>query len=220
MINDVRLQEGFHMWQFANRNNRLTRHMVWIGCLHHKASKNGVDDGCCSCFFTQGNLEWSKSLRNFPKVSLDTISKWLETGGKKNAGEKSYKFFREGYVYDVYTSTSAVGESLVKARCYRSLCKKEEPHYLVVKMNQSALWANSWIEKKRLEVNVGEKWNLLSFVVNIRKSRQYCLNENINDSLFIKWDKRERVSSDITKPSLPPSFWLYPCVLVHKGTKH
>ena len=42
------------------------------------------------------------------------------------------------------------------------------------------------VQKKRLEVNVGEKRNLLSFVVNIRKSRQYCLNENINDSLFIK----------------------------------
>ena len=67
-------------------------------------------------------------------MSLDTIWKWLETGGKKNAGEKSYKFFREGYVYDVYTSTSAAGESLVKARCYRSLRKNEEPHYLVVKM--------------------------------------------------------------------------------------
>ncbi|CAH3033748.1 unnamed protein product, partial [Pocillopora meandrina] len=75
-----------------------------------------------------------KSLRNFPKVSLDTISKWLETGGKKNVGEKSYKFFREGYVYDVYTSISAAGESLVKARCYRSLRKNKEPHYLVVKM--------------------------------------------------------------------------------------
>ena len=64
------------------------------------------------------------------------------------------------------------------------------------------------VQKKRLEVNVGEKWNLLSFVVNIRKSRQYCLNENINDSLFIKWDKRERVLSDIIKPRLPPSFWI------------
>ena len=79
-------------------------------------------------------MEWSKSLRNFPKVSLDTISKCLETGGKKNAGEKSYKFFREGYVYDVYTSTSAAGESLVKVRCHRSLRKNEEPHYVVVKM--------------------------------------------------------------------------------------
>ena len=37
------------------------------------------------------------------------------------------------------------------------------------------------VQKKRLEVNVGEKWNLLSIIVKIRKSRQYCLNENIND---------------------------------------
>ena len=66
------------------------------------------------------------------------------------------------------------------------------------------------VQKKRLEVNVGEKWNLLSIFVNIRKSRQYCLNENISDhdSLFVKWDKRERVLSDITKPKLPPSFWI------------
>ena len=49
------------------------------------------------------------------------------------------------------------------------------------------------VQKKRLEVNVGKKWNSLSIIVNIRKSRQYCLNENINDSLFNKWDKRERV---------------------------
>ena len=37
------------------------------------------------------------------------------------------------------------------------------------------------VQKKRLEVNVGEKWDLLSIIVNIRKSRQYFLNENIND---------------------------------------
>ena len=55
------------------------------------------------------------------------------------------------------------------------------------------------VQKKRLEVNVREKWNLLSIIVNIRKSRQYFLNENINDSLFIKWDKREGVLSDKPK---------------------
>ena len=65
------------------------------------------------------------------------------------------------------------------------------------------------VQKKRLEVNVGEKWNLLSIIVNIGKSRQYCLNENINDSLFIKWDKWEQVLSDITKPRLPPLFWIF-----------
>ena len=50
--------------------------------------------------------------------------------------------------------------------------------------------------------------NLLSIVVNNGKSKQYCLDENINYSLSIKWDKRERVLSDIPKPRLPPSFWI------------
>ena len=81
---------------------------------------------------TQGVTEWSKSLRELPKVSLDTISKWLDRGGKKNAGEKSYKFFREGYVYDVYTAARDP-HSFVKARCYRSLRKNEEPHYLIIR---------------------------------------------------------------------------------------
>ena len=46
-----------------------------------------------------------------------------------------------------------------------------------------------FFRKELRQVNVGEKLNLLSIIVNIGKSRQYCLNENINDSLFIKWDK-------------------------------
>ena len=65
-----------------------------------------------------------------------------------------------------------------------------------------------FFRKELRQVNVGEKLNLLSIIVNIGKSRQYCLNENINDSLFIKWDKRERVLSDITKLRVPPSFWI------------
>ena len=99
--------------------------------------KNHVD--CCACFFARTQFQWSKSLRETPKVNIDTISKWLESGGKKNAGEKSYKFFRERYVYDVYTATTTRNsadayEAFVKSRCYRSLKKSEEPHYLVVKL--------------------------------------------------------------------------------------
>ena len=45
---------------------------------------------------------------------------------EKNAGEKSYKFFREGYVYDVYVCQQ-LEDFHVKARCYRSLRKSEEP---------------------------------------------------------------------------------------------
>ena len=50
---------------------------------------------------------------------------------EKNAGEKSYKFFREGYVYDVY-ACQQLEDFHVKARCYRFLRKSEEPHFLAV----------------------------------------------------------------------------------------
>ena len=49
----------------------------------------------------------------------------------KNAGEKSYKFFWEGYVYDVY-ACQQLEDFHVKARCYRFLRKSEEPHFLAV----------------------------------------------------------------------------------------
>ena len=45
---------------------------------------------------------------------------------ENNAGEKTYKFFREGYVYDVY-ACQQVEDFHVKARCY-----SEQPHFLAV----------------------------------------------------------------------------------------
>ena len=89
---------------------------------------------CCSCFYYE-TRNWSKTLTNFPKISLLTCSDWLSQGGKKNAGEKSYKFFREGYVYDIYTCEGS-GVFYVKARCYRSLRKSKDPHYLVLMLKE------------------------------------------------------------------------------------
>ena len=40
------------------------------------------------------------------------------------------------------------------------------------------------VQKKKLAVNVGEKWNLLSHFINIENARQCCIYENINHSLF------------------------------------
>ena len=48
---------------------------------------------------------------------------------------------------------------------------------------------------------MGEKFNLLSCTVNIEKSKQYCINENINPFLFIECDKlriRKRPLTDIS----------------------
>ena len=90
---------------------------------------------CCSCFYYE-TRNWSKTLTNFPKISLLTCSDWLSQGGKKNAGEKSYKFFREGYVYNIYSTREGSGVFYVKARCYRSLRKSEDPHYLVLMLKE------------------------------------------------------------------------------------
>ena len=73
----------------------------------------------CSVLFVfyYETRNWSKTLTNFLKISLLTCSDWLSQGGKKNAGEKSYKFFCEGYVYDIYMCEGS-GVFCVKARCY------------------------------------------------------------------------------------------------------
>ena len=92
--------------------------------------------GCCCCLFRNETIGWSKYLRTFPNMSPVTCSEWLNCGGKKNASVKSYKFFREGYIHDIYTRE--VSEHFyAKARCYRSLKKSEELHFLVVILKKS-----------------------------------------------------------------------------------
>ena len=41
-------------------------------------------------------------MRSSPKFSPITWVNWLEKGGKKNVGDKSWKFFKEGYIHDIY----------------------------------------------------------------------------------------------------------------------
>ena len=41
---------------------------------------------------------WLKSLEKVPKVSSITIAKHLTDCGKKEVGEKGYKFFTEHYI--------------------------------------------------------------------------------------------------------------------------
>lgn len=91
---------------------------------------------CCFCDTKQVD-NWSKSLRNVPKVKPVTWAEWLEKGGKKNTGDKSYKFFRESYVHDIYIGYKEPCDNdskkfVMKARCYRSLKKNEQPHFLQI----------------------------------------------------------------------------------------
>ena len=50
-------------------------------------------------------------------------------------GEKSYKFFRERIVYDIYTCEVS-GDFYEKARCHRSLRKSEDLHYLAINLKE------------------------------------------------------------------------------------
>ena len=91
---------------------------------------------CCCCFFAKQKISWSKLLRGFPQISPSTCSDWLNHGGKGNAGEKSYKFFQEGYVYDIYACEESE-DFHIKARCYRLLRKSEDPHYLALVLREN-----------------------------------------------------------------------------------
>ena len=57
----------------------------------------------CSCYYFIETRNWSKTLRNFPKISFLTCSVRLARGGKKNAGEKSKSFFENG-MFMIFTS--------------------------------------------------------------------------------------------------------------------
>ncbi|KAK6178656.1 hypothetical protein SNE40_011184 [Patella caerulea] len=94
---------------------------------------------CCQCILKNDHIIWTKSHRNSPKISPVTRANWLKKGGgKKNVGEKSYKFLRENYVYDVCIVYVKDISNHVKARCYRSLKKNEESHHLFLTLKESS----------------------------------------------------------------------------------
>jgi len=60
------------------------------------------------------------SLEKVPKVSFITIAKHLTGCGKKEVGEKGYKFFAENYIHNVFVKEDDRGSCFVKALCFRS----------------------------------------------------------------------------------------------------
>ena len=88
---------------------------------------------CCICKYKEIEGEgWTKSLRGF-KISPTVWSNWLSNGdgsiglSGRTDTTKAYKFFREGYIHQIVTIPN-----FIKARCYRSMKKNEEPHYLII----------------------------------------------------------------------------------------
>ena len=75
---------------------------------------------------------WLKSLEKVPKVSSITIAKHLTGCGKKEVGEKGYKFFTENYIHSVFVREDDRGSCFVKGFCFRSQRKSEAPHAVTI----------------------------------------------------------------------------------------
>ena len=73
-------------------------------------------------------LHWLKSLKKFPKGSSITFAKHLTGFGKKEVGEKGYKFSIENYIHNVFVKEDDHRSCFVKALLFRSQRKREAPH--------------------------------------------------------------------------------------------
>ena len=92
--------------------------------------------GCCSCW-TKQEIGWTKSFQNVPEFVPATWADWLTSGGKKQEGDKSWKFFKEGYVFDIYVGQiDGFDKLFFRARSYRSLRKNEDAHYLYLVVSE------------------------------------------------------------------------------------
>ena len=98
---------------------------------------------CCICW-TIGEYSWTKSLVGAPNFVPRTWTDWLATGGKGDTGAKSWKFFKEAYVHDILIAINVTEDSrsdvIIRARCFRSMKKNEDPHTILV-CAQSASFA-------------------------------------------------------------------------------
>ena len=86
------------------------------------------------------NIFLTKTLVFVPRFSYIQINQHLKDSGRKEIGQKGYKFFVENYIHDVYVGRpSRQGDLayIVQARCHHSQRKNEDPHSLTIEVVNS-----------------------------------------------------------------------------------
>lgn len=92
-----------------------------------------------------GNILWTKALVFVPRFSYIQINQHLKDGGRKEIGQKGYKFFVENYVHNAYVGTPSRHGNLaciVQAHWHHSQRKNEDSHSLEIEV------VNSKVEEK------------------------------------------------------------------------
>lgn len=97
---------------------------------------------CCICWISN-DLNFTKCFSEVPQFVPATWADWISTAGKGDTGNKSWKFFKEGYIHDIYVGLRDLGQAsgstvtnvkpnVIRARCHRSMKKNEEPHNVYI----------------------------------------------------------------------------------------
>ncbi|XP_056441326.1 uncharacterized protein LOC130378640 [Gadus chalcogrammus] len=77
---------------------------------------------------------FTTSLINLPKITFSDVHRLTEQHSitARSKLDKGYSLFFEKYVYDYEVSNIIDREVAVRSRCYRSMKKREQPHYLKI----------------------------------------------------------------------------------------
>ncbi|ROL50100.1 hypothetical protein DPX16_15141 [Anabarilius grahami] len=73
---------------------------------------------------------FSISLRDLPQITNVYTIVENHSQTKVSKFEKGYKFFYENYIFNYEVSDVVDSEVIIRAQCYRSMRKNEEPHSL------------------------------------------------------------------------------------------
>ena len=75
------------------------------------------------------HLLWQKVLKGMPDFTVVNLADYIKRCGKDRALNRGYKFFMENYLHDVWVAGND-DAFFIKARCYPSQKKSENPHRL------------------------------------------------------------------------------------------
>ena len=96
--------------------------------------KNGVSERCRTWRKKRFKLIGQKIFVLFRSSPRNKFATTYRVVVKKDIGSKGYKFFTESYIHDVYVGyDEGAGHATIKASCFRSQRKNEEPHKLSLK---------------------------------------------------------------------------------------
>ena len=92
---------------------------------------------------------WHTNLDKLPTMTASEVEEFLKKNTlAKQTTSRGYQFFIEGYLHKIEVSymTSITGEADVRmrARCFRSMKKNEDPHSISLAFGQSEPKITSW----------------------------------------------------------------------------